>query len=190
MENQEITLENALNINERETYIQLMPKWLAELELIEKLTARKKEIEKKVNLAMVSIGEFDCDIYKISKKTTVEEKIIDSKDTVKNINDTFAEMKKMALENNDTNLLNDIEKVENSFEEDKTVSYKKPKTKIKEIKGLVERMKQKFNNNLELDKVVSTNVKVEHKLEMKKHILFEKETEDIFFENQNMEYVS
>ena len=76
-------LNESLKIDERETYISLMPKWLAELDLIEELTKRKKELEEKVKIATKTIGAYECDIYKISVENKVESKIKSSK-SIKN----------------------------------------------------------------------------------------------------------
>ena len=49
-------IEESLNVDEKETYIKLMPKWLAELDFINMLIVKKKELEKQIKLATPIIG--------------------------------------------------------------------------------------------------------------------------------------
>ena len=185
-----MNLEQILEVNEREVNIKLMPKWLAELEIIEKLIERKKDIRKKIELAMETIGEYNCDIYSIYKKTKVEEKMIDSKDTPTILADTFEQLKQVALKNNDTNLLEDIKKAETDFENDKKVSYAKPANKIKTMKALYEKCKNICNKDIKNDNLIQTNVIERLELKQHKFLNFEEDFEDKILEAQDLKYVS
>ena len=106
-------IEESLNVNEKETYIKLMPKWLAELDFINMLIVKKKELEKQIKLATPIIGEYENEIFKISKSTNIETKIIESNTIQEDFNKTFEDMEKVALEINDLALVEKIKSLKN-----------------------------------------------------------------------------
>ena len=131
MNNEE--LEQACNIDERETTIALMPKWLAELDLINLFIQRKKEIEEKIKVGIKTIGEYDCQIFSIKNKHEEKTIIKESKTISEDLNKKLDEFKKLAEENNDLGLLEKINSIKDDFDNDKKVSYAKPQAKIKEL---------------------------------------------------------
>ena len=186
-------IEESLNVNEKETYIKLMPKWLAELDFINMLIVKKKELEKQIKLATPIIGEYENEIFKISKSTNIETKIIESNTIQEDFNKTFEDMEKFALEINDLALVEKINSLKNRMEEDKKVTYAKPQTKVKELNSIYNLLKTKTNDKLsvnDLSKVLKTKTTTEFNLEQKKHIEFEKDLEDEIYKSNGKDFVS
>lgn len=186
-------IEESLNVNEKETYIKLMPKWLAELDFINMLIDKKKELEKQIKLATPIIGEYENEIFKISKSTNIETKIIESNTIQEDFNKTFEDMEKVALEINDLALVEKIKSLKNRMEEDKKVTYAKPQTKVKELNSIYNLLKNKTNDKLsvnDLSKVLKTKTTTEFNLEQKKHIEFEKDLEDEIYKSNGKDFVS
>ena len=181
-------LKQSLEINERETYIGLMPKWLAELDLIESIIKRKKEIEEKVKIATRVIGNYECDIYKISVEDKIETKIKSTKTIKQDMDQAIEQLKKMATDKNDTETLEKIKSFENNLNEDIKVSYAKPQAKIKELNSICDSLVDKNADNNILDNVVETTITTEYKLKQLKHLSLKEDLEEDYIkENSNIE---
>ncbi len=176
-------LNESLKIDERETYISLMPKWLAELDLIEVLTKRKKELEEKVKIATKTIGAYECDIYKISVENKVESKIKSSKSIKEDIDTTLDQLKKIATEKNDTDTLDKIKVLENNLQEDIKISYAKPQNKIKELNSICDNL-VKDKTDL-MNNIVETTITTEYKLKQLKHLSIKDTLEEDFLETNS-----
>lgn len=189
--NEEI-LEEALSVNERETYIKLMPKWLAELDLIEFLTKRKKELEAKVQSAIKTIGNYQCPIYSITVENKVETKIKASKTIQKDIANTFMELKKVANDLKDTAILEKIKALETSIKEDTKVTFSKPANKIKELNAICNALRNKEADlkDCGISEVIETKESIEYKLKQLQHLNFDTNLSEEIFKSNQQEYVS
>ncbi len=192
MENyNDISLEEAISINERETFIKLMPKWLAELDLIEFLVKKKKELEAKVQSAIKTIGNYECPIYTITVENKVETKIKTTKTIQKDIANTFAELKKVANDLNDKAILEKINALETNIKEDTKVTFAKPANKIKELNAICNalRAKKKDLDNFGLEEVIETKESIEYKLKQLQHLIFEENLSEEIFKANQQEFV-
>ena len=177
MEMNNEVLEQACNIDERETTIALMPKWLAELDLINLFIQRKKEIEEKIKVGIKTIGEYDCQIFSIKNKHEEKTIIKESKTISEDLNKKLDDFKKIAEENNDLVLLEKINSIKDDFDKDKKVSYAKPQAKIKELSKVLEQLNSNGNNE-NLDNIIEIKTSDTLTLTQKQHIEFVNETTD------------